>query len=227
MTARNGNRGAPPGRGPRRGFTLIELMLAVLVLAIMMALVYGVVVSTVQAAQRVEQITLGTEVGPAILTRLREDLEAAFVPTKDGDFFAGYDRKASGGDRDRVDLVSSVMAYGAERDGEEPLFHGVNEVGYQLIDSRRDPSVGILYRREDYFLDADPVKGGRLTELYDRVRHFNVEFWDGETWRQDWSSRREKGKLPAAVRIELKILVEDRDDRDVERSFSTIVTYPR
>ena len=221
MTAGNGQ-----GRGAG-GFTLIELMLAVLVLAIMMALVYGVVVSTVQAAQRVEEITLGTEVGPAILTRLREDLESAIILSKEGDFFAGYDRKSSGGDRDRLDLVGSVMAYGAERDGEEPLFHGVNEVGYQVIDSRRDPSVGVLYRREDYFLDAEPLKGGRLTELYDRVRHFNLEYWDGETWRQDWSSRREKGKLPQAVRIELRIVVDDREDKDVERYYSTIVTYPR
>ncbi len=211
----------------RRGFTLVELMLAILLLAIMMSIVYGVVVSTVQAAQRVEEITLGTETGPAILARLREDLEAAILPAKDADSFAGYDRKGSSGDRDRIDLVSAVMAYGPERDGEEAVFHGVNEVGYQVIDSRQDPSVGVLYRREDYFLDAEPLKGGRLSELYDRVRHFNLQYWDGENWREDWSMKREKGKLPQAVKIELRIVVDDRDDKDVERFYSTIVTYPR
>ena len=35
----------------RSGFTLVELMLAILILAIMMAIIYGVVISTVNAAR--------------------------------------------------------------------------------------------------------------------------------------------------------------------------------
>lgn len=212
---------------PPAGFTLIELMLAILVLAIMMSLIYGVVTSTVQAAHRIEEITQGTEIGPAILTRLREDLEAALLPAKEGNFFAGFDRKASTGDRDRLDFVAGVMSFGGEREGDEPVFHSVNEVGYQLLDGKSDPNSAVLYRREDLFLDAEPLKGGRLVELYDRVRHFNLEFWDGETWRPEWNSQKEKGALPKAVRIELRIAVEDREAKDVEHSYSTIVTFPR
>lgn len=212
----------------RDGFTLVELMLAILVLAIMMSLVYGVVVSTVQAAHRVEEITLGTEIGPSILTRLREDLEGAILPGKDGEYFVGYDRKGpGGGDNDRVDLVSAVMGYGAERDGEEALFHGVNEIGYQLKSSPKDPGVSVLYRREDYFIDAEPLKGGRLTELYDRVRHFSLEFFDGETWRAEWNSKKEKNTLPKAVKVDLRILVEERESKDVEKFYSTIVTFTK
>jgi hypothetical protein len=202
-------------------------MLAILVLAIMMALVYGVVVSTVQAAHRVEEITLGTEIGPSILTRIREDVEAAILPGKEGDYFVGYDRKGGGGDRDRADFVSAVMGYGSEREGEEALFHGVNEVGYQLKDNPREPNSAILYRREDYFVDAEPLKGGRLTELYDRVRHFNLEYWDGEKWRLEWSAKKEKNSLPKAVKIELRIAVDERDSKDVEKVYSTIVTFTK
>jgi prepilin-type N-terminal cleavage/methylation domain-containing protein len=211
-----------------RGFTLVELMLAIMVLAIMMTLVYGVVVSTVQAAHRIEEITLGTEIGPSILTRVREDLEAAFLPGKEPEHFVGYNRKgAGGGDGDRVDFVSAVMAYGAEREGEEALFHGVNEVGYQVKDNPKSGNASILYRREDYFLDAEPLKGGRLTELYDRVRHFNLEYWDGEAWQPEWSSQKQKNTLPKAVKIDLKILVDEREMKDVEKTYSTIVTFTR
>jgi general secretion pathway protein J len=217
----------PGARFRTSGFTLVELMLAILVLAIMMALVYGVVVSTVQAAHRIEEITLGTEIGPSILTRIREDLEAAFLPSKEVEGFAGFDRKGGGGDRDRLDFVAAVMAYGAERDGEDALFHGVNEVGYQVKDNPKEPNVGILYRREDYHLDAEPLKGGRLTELYDRVRHFALEFWDGENWRSEWSAKKEKNSLPKAVKIDLKILVEERESKDVEKTYSTIVTFTK
>jgi type II secretion system protein J len=208
-----------------RGFTLVELMLAILILAIMMSIVYGVVVSTVSAARRVEEITASSEVGPAILTRIRADLESAFLP-KDGEFFLGGKRAGGGSDRDRLDFISSEVAYGAENDVEEPRFHCINEVGYQVLDSRKDPNAGVLYRREDFFIDADPLKGGHLTEMYDRVRSLSFRYYDGEEWKPEWSSKVKKG-LPKAVEIELKILVTDRDNPAKEQTFKTTVMLLR
>lgn len=209
----------------RRGFTLVELMLAILIMAIMMSIIYGVVVSTVSAAKRVEEITAASEVGPAILTRLRADLEAAFLP-KEGEFFVGVKKPGAGNDRDRIDFISSDVAYGAENDVEEPRFHSINEIGYQVLESRKDPGLGILYRREDFFIDSDPLKGGRLTQLYDRVRSLSIRYYDGKEWRPDWSSKAQKG-LPKAVEIELKILVSHHDDPNHEQKFKTTVLLIR
>ncbi|HZF00252.1 MAG TPA: type II secretion system protein GspJ [Planctomycetota bacterium] len=212
-------------RASHKGFTLVELMLAILILAIMMSIVYAVVVSTVTAAHRVEEITASSEVGPAILTRIRADLESAFLP-KEGEFFLGSKRPGGGADRDRIDFITGALSYGSENDVEEPRFHSINEVGYQVLESRKDPSVAILYRREDFFIDAEPLKGGRLTEMYDRVRGFSLRYYDGNEWRPDWSSKTQKG-LPKAVEIELKILVTERDRPDREQSFKTTVLLIR
>jgi len=201
-------------------------MLAVLVLAMMMSVVYGVVIATVETSNRLEEITASSEIGPAILSRIREDLEAAFLP-REGEYFASADRKGSSGDRDRVDFVSSVLSYGAEREGDEPRFHGITEVGYQVQDSKSEAGVGVLYRREDFFLDPEPLKGGRLIEMYDRVSHFDLQYWDGKAWRPEWSMRAGQNKLPEAVRIELKIRATERGDREIERTFVSIVTLPR
>jgi len=207
------------------GFTLIEVMLAILILAIMMSIVYGVVVSTVNAARRVEEITAATEIGPAILTRVRADLEAAFLP-KEGEFFMGIKKAGAGMDRDRIDFISSEVAYGSENDVEEPRFHSVNEVGYQVLQSSKDPGVGVLYRREDFFIDADPLKGGHLVEMYDRVKSFSLRYYDGQDWRTDWSSKAQKG-LPKAVEIELKIFVSQNGDSNLEQKFKTTVMLLR
>jgi general secretion pathway protein J len=216
----------PPSNSRRDGgFTLVELMLAILILSIMMSIVYGVLVSTVTAAKRVEEITAGSEVGPAILTRIRSDLEAAFLP-KEGEFFLGLRKPGPGGERDRIDFISSDLAYGAENDVEEPKFHSINEVGYQVLDSRKDPNVGVLYRREDFFIDADPLKGGKLTEMYDRVRSLSFRYYDGKEWRPDWSSKAQKG-LPKAVDIELKIVVANNDEPNHEQKFKTTVLLLR
>jgi type II secretion system protein J len=209
----------------RQGFTLVELMLAILILSIMMSIIYGVVVSTVSAARRVEEITASSEIGPAILTRVRSDLEAAFLP-KEGEFFVGSKKPGGGADRDRVDFISGELAYGSENGVEDARFHSINEVGYQVLENRKDPNVGVLYRREDYFIDADPLKGGKLTEVYDRVRSFSLRYYDGEEWRPDWNNKTLKG-LPKAVEIEVKILVTEHDNPNVEQSFKTTVMLSR
>lgn len=199
------------------GFTLIELMLAILLLAIMMSIVYGVVVSTVTAARRVEEITAASELGPAILTQIRSDLESAFLP-KDGEFFLGIKKI----DRDRVDFISGNLAYGSKDNVEEPRFHSINEVGYQVLTSSKDPGVGVLYRREDYFIDSEPLKGGHLIEMYDRVKSFNLRYYDGKDWRTDWSSKAQKG-LPKAVEVELTIFVSRNAEPYHEQTFKTTV----
>jgi len=212
-------------KASRRGFTLVELMLAILILAIMMSIIYGVVVSTVSAARRVEEITASSEIGPAILTRVRSDIEAAFVP-KEGEYFVGSKKPGGGGDRDRIDLVSGELAYGSENDVEAARFHSINEVGYQVLENRKNPDVGVLYRREDYFIDADPLKGGKLTEVYDRVKSFSLRYYDGEQWRPDWNNKTQKG-LPKAVEIEVKILVTERDNPNVDQTFKSTIVLSR
>jgi general secretion pathway protein J len=212
-------------RTSRRGFTLVELMLAVLILAIMMSIIYGVVVSTVNAARRVEEITASSEIGPAILTRVRSDIEAAFIP-KEGEYFVGTKKPGGGGDRDRIDFISGELAYGSENNIEEARFHSINEVGYQVLENRKDPNVGVLYRREDYFVDADPLKGGRLTEVYDRVKSFSLRYYDGEKWLPDWNNKTLKG-LPKAVEIEVKILVTERENPNVDQTFKSTIVLSR
>jgi prepilin-type N-terminal cleavage/methylation domain-containing protein len=198
-----------------RGFTLLELMLTILILAIIMALVYGIVVTTVQAANRIEEVMQGVEIGPAILAQLRDDLEGVILTDPKGDQFNGLDRKLSFGDRDRIDFLTTTMAYDREKDDVDPRFHGLNEVGYTVLDHPNDPNVGILYRRIDPFVDADPLKGGRLVELYDRVRSFNVTYVEdpAKPPSSSWNSKEKQGKLPKAFRVELVILVGQGEER--------------
>ncbi len=210
-----------------RGFTLVELMLSVLILALLMTAVCGVVAATIQAQERIEEVTGGSEIGPAILAQVRQDLEGAFLPDQEGEFFVAEDGRSGGAERDRIDFVSSTVTFGAEREGDEPLFHSVNEIGYQVAGNPREAGMGILYRREDLFVDREPLKGGRLVELYDRVVRFDLKFWDGEKWVKDWNNKRDGGRMPRAVRIDMGLLVAERWENDHSRDFLLTVTFPR
>lgn len=215
--------------GKRRGFTLIELMLSILLVAIMMSAVYGVVVSTVQAQERIEELTFGTEIAPVILNQMRQDLESAVIPDDSKEFFLGSDKKGAYGDRDRVDFVAAVTAFGTDDADAEPRFHMLNEVGYVLQDSKERPGESVLFRREDLWLDAEPLRGGRLTELYDRMLALKLEYYDGQGWRETWATKDQGGKLPEAVRITIKLKVPDgaAPEGMAEREYSLTVSRPK
>jgi type II secretion system protein J len=212
-----------------RGFTLLEILLAITLTAITMAIIYGVVVSTIEAQQRIEEEILLSEIGPALLGQLRQDLEAVYQPNTEIEWFRGIDRSYGSGSRDRVDFVAGVMAFGGEDEYQDPVFHSVNEVGYQIKENPDEPDAGILYRRLDYFIDEEPLRDGKLTELYNRVLSFDVTYYDREAdnWLTEWETlKREDKALPDAIRVDLKILVRRGDAEDAERSYTLYVTRP-
>lgn len=211
----------------RAGFTLVEIMLAILILAIMMSIVYGVVVSTVQAQRRIEEVTVASEIGPVLIAQIREDLEGAFRPDSKGEYFRGTDSISPAGDRDRIDFITARLAYGTAEDGGEPAFHSANEVGYLVRENPRASGLGVLYRRQDLFLDPDPLQGGVLVELYDRVSHFGVKYYTGEEWVDGWDFTSAQGKLPRAVQVDLRLEVTQHEDRVSERFYRTTVTFPK
>ena len=53
-----------------------------------------------------------------------------------------------------------------------------------------------------------------------------LRFLEGDTWRNDWNSKTQKG-LPKAVEIELKIVVTGHDQKTEEQTFKTTVTFVR
>ncbi len=192
---------------PVRGFTLLELMLTLLIVAIVMMFLGGVVVSTIRAQQTVEELTYSAEIGPSLLASIRRDLEAAILPDSEEEYFKGVDRGSSSDAQDRLDFAAAVMSYGAEDEYSTPVFQSVNEVGYQLLPSRSDPGQNVLYRREDPWIDAEPLQGGRLIEMYHRVRSFNVTYYDGEEWVDEWATKDREGNFPKAIKVELRVVI--------------------
>jgi type II secretion system protein J len=212
-------------RKSRAGFTLIEIVLAVALVALVMVVVYGVLISTIQAAERVDELTHGSEIGPAILGQIREDVAAAFLPGNDQDYFVGQERSG----RDRLDFVSSTAVFASETPMSQPAVHTVNEIGYQVKEGSSPEEGLVLYRRVDPFIDAEPLRGGRLTALAEKVTSFKVAYWGGADWQPAWVSSKQENKLPPAIRVELKLRVPDRlaEGGTSERTFVTIIPLAR
>ena len=85
-----------------------------------------------------------------------------------------------------------------------------------------------LMRREDFFVDEEPLGGGYGIKLYDRVASLKLEYIgkDGKI-KSFWNGKEEKG-IPVAVRVVLGLYTAPRDAdpttlRESVRHFSTCV----
>jgi len=213
-----------------KAFTLIEIMVAVTILAFICAISYGIVLHTLESKDTVERHRSIASIGISILERIRRDLEALYTGDI-SDPFAGTDNDTA----DRIDFVCTTPSF-PDEDGKRT--HLI-EVGYQLKENPDVFDYYLLLRRESRDVEGSPLQGGILRVLYDKVKSFNIQFYDGSEWFDSWSFKEQKG-LPHAVKIELVIGVEqshpEKDETEQtspeetkrmrDGYFSTIVSMP-
>lgn len=216
------------------GFTLIEVVLCMVLVAIISATTYSVLIFTLEAKERVERNALVNKIGQGILKVITRDFEGLYIQNVDNPF-EGIDDST----KDYVDFTSTASSY----PNEEGVSSNLIEVGYRLeqntIDEEGD--LYILLRRESYGIELNPLKGGQLYELYDQVKQFNLQYYDGKEWVDTWKFADMKA-VPLAVKVEFLIRVrtgefseeaadyEEREgSKEIEEQegyFSTIITIP-
>ncbi len=218
----------------RAGFTLIEVVLCMVLVAIISATTYSILIFTLEAKERVERNALVNKIGQGILKVIARDFEGLYTQNVDNPF-EGIDD----GTEDYVNFTSTASSY----PNEDGISSNLIEVGYRLEQSQNDEEgdLFVLLRRESYGIELNPLKGGRLYELYDQVKQFNLQYYDGKEWVDTWKFEDMKS-VPLAVKVDFLIRVrtgefseeavkeeEKEAGKEVEEQegfFSTIITIP-
>lgn len=203
------------GAPAQRGFTLIEVVLTLGLIGLVMTAIYQILYRTLESKRRVELRVLSSRVGPLLLDQIERDLRQLFLFNQDSEHvFSGVDEKISGMDADKLSLVAQTPSTSALVDDTKSVFANVNEIGYTLTANPDNPDFLVLWRREDFFVDQEPLKGGRGTSLYQRITGFDVKYYDvlgKDAKEQDsWNGEKEKGRLPAALLLTLRLEIEAR-----------------
>ncbi len=197
------------GRAPSggRGFTLLEVMVSIGIIALMTALVYSAMYGMSSSRRNMVEVGDRYHQGRAALGRMSRELGSAFISTHQPfsslqpprqTAFIGTD-----GSPDRVDF-NSFSHRRLERDSHES---DQNELSY-FVASDPDEDKLDLVRREAVYLDDDPEHGGVVQVLAEDVEQFDLEYLDPLTgeWLTSWDSMQpaaQLGRLPAQVRISL------------------------
>jgi general secretion pathway protein J len=214
----------------RRGFTLLEVLLAVTILALVGTMIYGGFSQTALNKARVEEDLDHSRVVHMALDRMARELTMAYVsthvnPSLDLRFvqtaFIGKDN----GEDDRIDFTSFShrRLYRNARESDQ------NEISYFVTESPDDPNTRVLARREQNRVDEDPRRGGKSQILVENVEEFNVDYFDPllNDWVQTWSTidaLAQPNRLPTQVRV--RLTVEDPRRPNETQTFGTRVTIP-
>jgi general secretion pathway protein J len=193
-----------------RGFTLIEILIAVVLLGILSAALYGSYFTVLNARERAsEGMEARRELGSTLDLIRREFAAAKFDAVK----FDGVDKRLRFivEDRDNFGKPSSTLELTTmiPPSGEGRKESGISAVRYRLEEN--DKRFILTRREQDIFFESPDVKGYPQME---RISDFLVECYDGSKWVRSWDTAL-NGKLPTRLRVTVHVL---EDGKPVEFS---------
>jgi len=215
-----------------RGFTLLEVLITIAVLALIGGLTWKSFDGAYAVKARVEQAEERDQMVRGALTRLAREVSMTFLSDH-------YDRKRFRerptlfrlrDGRREADLI--FTSFGHERlhvdakESDQALFE------YSIGPDPRDGSKRDLFRRVKPLLDEDPERGGEKAVLAEGVVAFSIEAWEPKDreWRAEWNSNgadRTGGLLvPPRVRLTLTVRDEDGKDKTYTTQAKIFLTQP-
>lgn len=194
---------SPKGRGGIKGFTLIEVLLAMAVLALVLTMIYSSFSTASQSVERAEVVRDATDLARTLIARLSNDIANAScsADTNVVVFYGKKDEIEIEGEKRRNDSIYlTTLTNWRKPDSKETEMW---EVGY-YFEERPDTKIRVLMRREKRELSKDPppLEGGVAFELTDRVEELKLRYLDGSVWKDEWGGRTGCGQ-PKAVEISL------------------------
>jgi prepilin-type N-terminal cleavage/methylation domain-containing protein len=209
-------------RRSQTGFTLIETMLALALMAFITSILWGTFAQTAKIKKRVEQEQDRTHTVRVALMRMSREIEMAFLTAETS---GTQERRTmfSGSSHNDFDELRFSW-FGHQRLRSDSAEGDTALVTYFGQLDPDDPTVTNLMRRETRRLEAkDPAMiPGETYILCPAVSRVKFAYYDykQKEWREEWDTTKADGQqyLPTQVRISLTVF----DERGVPITFTSI-----
>lgn len=192
-----------------RGFTLLELLVAISILAMVSILIYSAFSAMKRSKEGLSRLQDRYREGRMAMARITLDLQSAYLsshrPISDAlvvqrTLFKG----TRGNPADRIDF-DSFSNLRRDRDAHQSDQAEISYFGSPdpEVDGKLD-----LARRLSPRLDLEPEHGGRVEVLATDIDLFDVEYFDATTgqWEETWDTSQAIGqpdRMPYQIRITL------------------------
>lgn len=207
----------------QHGFTLIEIMLALGLLAFVTSLLWGTFAQTAKIKRRIEAAQDRTHTVRVALMRMSREIEMAYRSGSDGIGTADRRTMFSGTSHNDFDQLRFSW-FGHQRLRADAPEGDTALVTYLTMPDPDDPTITNLMRRETKRLEAKDPKllSGETYILCPDISRIKFAYYDykQKDWREEWDTTTADGQqyLPTQVRISLTII----DERGMPVTFTSI-----
>jgi general secretion pathway protein J len=176
------------------GFTLLELLIATALLAIILGALYSTFFISHKAISGLDDSLVNLEECRNALDVIGRESESLFYRrTNTHSFFKLEDRDIYGKQASRLSFTTF-----------SPLTYGLSAISYYV--EEKDGVLTLYKKVGNPYKTDDTVKG---VDLIDGVGSFTVEVRDGDKWVKTWDTG-ETGTAPAEIRITITALFQGR-----------------
>ena len=200
MSSKTNRHASARGRRRRRGFTLIEVMVASLITAMLIGSA-SMSLSQLTGAKSISKERFNAFLrADAALNALRREI-ASIIRTDDLFFtrllITDHSAPSSVGEIDRDEILLFVTRLRPVRDIDNFTGEGIEyETQYRI---EEDEIGAVLWQRRDAFPDEHPAGGGVAVPLVEGVVGLRIQAYDGDRWYDEWDS--DVSGLPLAVSV--------------------------
>lgn len=214
----------------KHGFTLVELLVAVALIASILCMVYSSYFATSKSVQTCKGIIAASQQGRKALEQMARQIRCSYEPTdanytqaepvepgskqtiqkgmiieEDICYFNGNSASPKG---EILHLVTTSRSIGEKQPAD-----GLFEVMYKF-----NKRAGMLFLSQGEFTGtAQKTVNRDWQTVAEGVKFLELKFFDGDKWLRSWDFKDMK-KLPSAVRIEISC----EDDNHRQRHYSTV-----
>ncbi|MGB0639555.1 MAG: type II secretion system protein GspJ [Myxococcota bacterium] len=200
----------------RRGLTLMEIVVALAIMALIGTISAGTLASSIEALDAMDEAGGSTRTARIALGRIGRELQLAYLTPHQSagetykTVFVGKDDN----DEDRL-WFASLAHHRKIRDSRES---DQTEITLFTEDDPDGDGAQILFHREAPRIDQFPDKDGRPMPLARGVTRFDLRYLDGQSgeWSDEWDTEgiETPNRLPRAVQIVLALTSPDPSGED-------------
>ncbi len=214
----------------RHGFTLIEVLISIAILAAITSLLFGAFSAMKRSKDGLTRIQDRQREGRLAMARITRELQSAYlsahIPLNQALIVQKTIFKGERGTpADRVDFT----AFANRRLDRDSHVSDQCELSYFGSPNPDGSSTTDLVRRIDTEIDLEPTRGGKVEVLATDIDLFDLQFLDAQTgqWQESWDTTQATGqpdRLPLQVRIILVLNGGARSGSDRSRGTIRLVT---
>ena len=209
-------------RRSSRGFTLMEILIAVSIVGLMGAVTAGAFQTSVRARDMVEQDNVLYRQVRIALSRMSRELGSAFVSDR-------YDPKRYRDQNDRpTNFIGEAERITFTTFAHQRMLTDSKETDQAIVEYRvessRDPArrgKQDLIRRQKALIQDRMDRDGSEDVLFEDLRKLELAYWDSQKkeWVDEWDTRRMEQKDLLPTRVRITILANDENGE--ERRYTT------